>query len=432
MRAFCFSNPCSAVIAVTVLTASAILIVSTGNGAETNRWWKGNLHTHTLWSDGDDYPEMVAAWYKEHDYNFLALSDHNVMLEGERWINARTNKGGNVALEKYIAQFGTHWVMLRMRGELQEVRLKTLAEFRPRFEEAGKFLMIPGEEITDKFNSAPIHINASNLRELIKPQGGKSVADVIQNDINAVMEQRRRTGQAMIPHVNHPNFEWALTAEDMVAVRGERFFEVYNGHPSVHNYGDRNRAGMERLWDILLTRRLAELGLEPLWGTGADDSHGYHKWGVGNNNPGRGWVMVRASELNAEKIVEAMEQGDFYTSSGVLLKDIQRGPKGLRIEIEPETGVTFTTQFIGTRKGYEPKSEPVLDEKGKAMRVTRHYSADIGQVLAEGKGNAAGYSLKGDEIYVRAKVISSKKKENPYAEGEFETAWVQPLVTGVR
>src|SRR5438874_1811301 len=27
------------------------------------RWWKGNLHTHTLWSDGDDYPEMVVDWY---------------------------------------------------------------------------------------------------------------------------------------------------------------------------------------------------------------------------------------------------------------------------------------------------------------------------------------------------------------------------------
>ena len=23
------------------------------------RWWKGNLHTHSLWSDGDDYPETI-------------------------------------------------------------------------------------------------------------------------------------------------------------------------------------------------------------------------------------------------------------------------------------------------------------------------------------------------------------------------------------
>lgn len=51
----------------------------------TARWWKGNLHTHSLWSDGDDYPEMILDWYKAHGYHFAALSDHNTLnhLEGE-------------------------------------------------------------------------------------------------------------------------------------------------------------------------------------------------------------------------------------------------------------------------------------------------------------------------------------------------------------
>ncbi len=39
--------------------------------AEEANWWKGNLHTHTLWSDGDDYPEQIAKWYKDHGYHFL-------------------------------------------------------------------------------------------------------------------------------------------------------------------------------------------------------------------------------------------------------------------------------------------------------------------------------------------------------------------------
>src|SRR5580693_5839579 len=51
-------------------------------------YWKGNLHTHSLWSDGDDFPEMIADWYKSHDYHFLALTDHNVLSDGERWIDA--------------------------------------------------------------------------------------------------------------------------------------------------------------------------------------------------------------------------------------------------------------------------------------------------------------------------------------------------------
>ena len=32
------------------------------------RWWKGNLHTHSFWSDGDDYPEMIVDWYKTAGY----------------------------------------------------------------------------------------------------------------------------------------------------------------------------------------------------------------------------------------------------------------------------------------------------------------------------------------------------------------------------
>ncbi len=40
-------------------------------------WYKGNLHTHTTESDGDAHPEDVVEWYKQHEYDFLVLSDHN-------------------------------------------------------------------------------------------------------------------------------------------------------------------------------------------------------------------------------------------------------------------------------------------------------------------------------------------------------------------
>src|SRR4051812_34941752 len=72
-------------------------------------WWKGNLHTHSLWSDGNDYPEMIINWYRQNGYDFLSLSDHNVTQAGQRWTGANTNRGGSVALERYIKRFGTNW-----------------------------------------------------------------------------------------------------------------------------------------------------------------------------------------------------------------------------------------------------------------------------------------------------------------------------------
>src|SRR6187401_457440 len=44
------------------------------------RWLKGNTHTHTQYSDGDSPPETVVDWYEAHNYDFLFLSDHNILI----------------------------------------------------------------------------------------------------------------------------------------------------------------------------------------------------------------------------------------------------------------------------------------------------------------------------------------------------------------
>ena len=58
-----------------------------------SQWWKGNLHTHSFWSDGDDFPEMIVSWYAENGYNFLTLSDHNILSVGNKWITIPQGNG---------------------------------------------------------------------------------------------------------------------------------------------------------------------------------------------------------------------------------------------------------------------------------------------------------------------------------------------------
>lgn len=393
----------------------------------SGRWWKGNLHAHSFWSDGDDFPEMIVEWCRGQGYDFLAISDHNVLHQSERWLALGTNKVRHAAAEKYVARFGTNWVEQRWEDPKREVRLKKLAEYRPKFEEPGKFLLIEAEEITDKYEALPVHMNAHNIREKIPPQGGKSVLEVMQNNLNAVLAQSRADGQPVLAHLNHPNFGWALTAEDLAAVRGERFFEVYNGHPSVHNQGDPNHASTDLIWDVALALRLSSANAEPLYALAVDDAHHYHRHGVGNSNGGRGWVMVRAQSLTPESLIQAMESGDFYASSGVVLRDVRRSGGKLVVQIQPEPGVKYLTQFIGTPRGFDTKSEPVKGKDGKNLATTRRYSAEVGQVLAEVAGTKASYELKGTELYVRARIISSKDKANPSSAGEKEMAWTQPV-----
>ncbi len=415
------------------------------------RWFKGNTHTHSLWSDGDDYPEMIAGWYKDHGYNFLAISDHNVLEEGTRWFELkppavdkgeRTIKGGGDTLKKYLARFGADWVEQRETGGKKEVRLKPLAEYRTLFEESGRFLMIPSEEITATWKKAktatepemggPVHINVTNPRDFTAPvTGADNALEIIQRTVDAILAQRVKTGQPMFTHINHPNFVWGVTAEELMQVHNEKFFEIYNGHPGVHNEGDATRLSYDQMWDAILTRRLTELKLGVMYGVGVDDSHHYHDIMIGKSNSGRGWIQVRTRRLTPESIIAAMEAGDFYASSGVTLTDVTRADGKLAVEIQAEPGVTYTIQFIGTRQGYDPASQLIPQPEKEAPRKTlphRRYSKDVGAVLEEIKGTKATYTLKGDEIYVRAKIVSSKPKANGSVAGEFETAWTQPLV----
>ncbi|MDB5385153.1 MAG: hypothetical protein JWM11_799 [Planctomycetaceae bacterium] len=397
------------------------------------RWYRGNLHTHSLWSDGDDYPEMIALWYRERNYDFLCYTDHNVLQRSERWIDVEKSAGHRAAYDKLKLLFPLNWVQERTTNGRLEVRLKTFGELSERFDEGGKFLLIQGEEITDKFQKKPVHMNATNLQEQIPPHGGNSVYEVIQNNTNAVIAQRERTGKPIFVHLNHPNFVWGITAEDLARVRGENFFEVYNGHIGVNNAGDSIHASTERLWDIILSKRLSELDLPLMYGLATDDGHNYHHIPSRKSEPGRGWVMVLARDLTPKALIESLEQGLFYASSGVFLERVVSDASGLELEIRAEPDVEYTVEFVGTRLGFDPTSTPVLDKNGNELDVTRQYSADIGKVLAkavlnQSKGSKVSYHFQGNELYVRARITSSKQHPNPSKVGDFQQAWIQPAL----
>lgn len=396
------------------LTAAEASETSPPGGDPPARWWKGNLHTHTLWSDGDTYPELAVDWYAQQGYHFLAISDHNVLAEGQRWIDSAKNRGGAAALEKYRARFGDGWVETREEPSGRQVRLKPFSEYRALFERADQFLLLPAEEISAKFEKAPVHLGAVNLREVLAPVSGDSVLDVMQKNLDAVREQSERTGTAMLAHVNHPNFHYALTADDLARIRGEPFFEVYNGHPGVNNLGDASHPGTERMWDLALALRLTVLGLPVLHGIATDDTHAYHQFGFGKSNPGQGWVVVRACRLTPEHLIRAMEAGDFYASTGVVLEEVRCDGKTLEVRVAPRPGESCTVSFIGTRAvpgGSLPPAEAT------------------GVTLAKVGGPVASYTMQGDELYVRARIDSSLAKPGATVIAQAQQqAWTQPEV----
>lgn len=366
------------------------------------QWFKGNLHTHSYWSDGDEFPEVIMDWYKSNNYQFVALSDHNILAEGDKWVVISEDSIYQNAFRNYLDSYDPDWVNHRMDSGRIHVKLKTHEEYRGRFEEDGKFLIIQSEEITDNFENKPLHMNATNIQVKIDPQGGNSVSEVLQNNIDEVIKQREETGTPMIPHINHPNFGYGISLDDMIALRGERFFEVYNGHPAVRNLGDSVHISTEQMWDLINISYLN--GNQPvMYGLATDDSHHYHVKGSKWSNAGRGWIMVQADSLTPASLIAAMEAGQFYATTGVTLKRLEFNKNKLSVEVAQETGITYTISFIGCRKGL---SEP---EEFKSM-----------------EGTKANFELTDDILFVRCKITSSKLQSNPIENILYEMAWTQP------
>jgi hypothetical protein len=384
------------------LLCLAIAVFGLSCATEPTEWYRGNLHTHTFWSDGDDFPESVVAWYRDAGYDFVAISDHNTLADREKWVEI--TEGRREAYEHYASRFGSD-VSTRERGDTLEVRLATFQEYAGRLAVEGEFLVIQAEELSDGFDGKPLHVNATNLRDRIEPQHGTSVTDVLQRNIDAVLAQRDSIGVPIMAHVNHPNFVWAVSPDDLVPLVGEHFFEVYNGHPLVHNYGEGERPGTEAMWDYVNARRLAS-NRPLLYGLAVDDAHNYFDVRVGKANPGRGWVMVKADALSPDALIPAMERGDFYASSGVSLAELEVSGDRIRVLIEPEDGVAYETVFLGVRRS---------DASGATTEFARV------------SGPEASYEFDRTELFVRATILSTRLMDNPFVDGETEKAWTQPV-----
>lgn len=338
-----------------LLFSSSILLANLSFAAT---WHKGNTHVHTkLCGHADSTPEVVAQWYHDHGYNFLILSEHN----------------------KYI----------------DPTTVKLLGEIRD------DFLLIPGEEVT-----GPVHSTAMNVSRLVPWDfKDKNRTKVVQWQV----EQTKEAGGITI--LNHPNAPLIRPAE-LYPVKDLYLFELYNAHPMTKNFGDAHRPSTSSLWNALLDKGMT------IYGVASDDSHKFAKWDEKYDNPGRGWVMVRSDELSSDAITLAMNKGEFYSSSGVILKKVIVGKNRIEVQVdEKETSRELASKFLFGRSVKKGKPGTFIEFIGPG-----------GEVVETISGNEA--TRVAIEDYMRCMVTHRVKKEDGSLREYY--AWTQPVFTDGR
>ncbi len=99
---------------------------------------------------------------------------------------------------------------------------------------------------------------------------------------------------------------------------------------------------MVEVWDMLLTE-----GKE-IYGIAVDDAHHFQgEFGPDRANPGRGWISVRADALDPAALMDGLEAGHFYASTGVGLAGIEVEPQRITIRLDVDRDFRYTTSFIG-------------------------------------------------------------------------------------
>jgi hypothetical protein len=330
------------------ILALAFMIVSAGPVPAEG--FQGNTHAHTINSDGDSTPDAVVRWYREHGYDFLFITDHGMI----------TN------VEPLNALFGSD----------------------------GEFLVLSGEEVTSNSKSPElyVHVNALGPKSKIAAQKGTNARDTLQMDLDAI------AAGGGLAQINHPNFFWQLTADDIASVKGARLLEIMNMHPIVNSLGAGPVApSAEEIWDQVLSRGMV------IWGVASDDMHQLKESGSSTAGtagqgavPGRGWIVVRAEHLKVEEIMAAIEKGDFYASTGVALKDYQANSKQITIQVQ-------------SREAYQ--------EKYRVEFIGNH-----GKTLQDTTAESSVYQIKGNEGYIRGRITNSNG----------QAAWTQPVFTDGR
>lgn len=233
----------------------------------TGAFYKGNLHMHSVISDGKLTADQLKEAYKKQGYHFVVFSEHNVCS-----CYTDMNEANFITIQGFENEFsitGDEWRVYHL-------------------------IAIPGPKELRARATKPLYAHMERIA-IPKLEGIASVQRFID-------DLRARGYMVMF---NHP--QWSVIEYDeILPLEGLFAVEVYNHCGEVIE----NMGRGDICWDALLRR-----GMQ-IWGTATDDNHNDYPLDAPLNDSFGGWVCVKARSLSEEDICQALYEGSFYASQG--------------------------------------------------------------------------------------------------------------------
>ncbi len=286
------------------------LIPNSGN------FYKTCLHVHSTLSDGQLTPSEIKELYKMNGYSVIAITDHQAMLPHPE-LNDKdflTITAAEVAKNKGLYNFSPsfHFNLYAKNSNSCTYPYFDPNSPWPRIEHIKNFY---NEEMK---NFKPSYFSYS------------------KDDFNKVIEACNKEG--FLVCFNHPK-NGLQHYRDWGGIKGLFGMECYNRAGEEEGY----RETMEPI-DSLLTE-----GERKVYPIASDDAHS-------KETCCHGYIMVKADALEYSKIINALENGDFYASTGIHIKELYIKEQTLHIELYG-TGADECTVRASIRFNKTVKSE---------------------------------------------------------------------------
>jgi predicted metal-dependent phosphoesterase TrpH len=261
------------------------------------KWFRGSLHTHTTQSDGKLSPAENMRWHAAHGYDFVGITDHNVVTDPLKFVN-------NPPL-----------------------------------------LALPSVEISARRGTVDYHVIGVGVSSMPIERGRDP-----QETIDAV------NAAGGVCFIAHPYWH-DHTFEDLLALREHIGIEIFNtgcwleinkGHSLVH-------------WDAVLRRG------QYVWGFATDDSHFRYP------DHGRGWIRVRAENLNPRSILNALRKGWFYSTMGPEIYDVQLTGRQVTVHCSPARTIFLIGDVWRCPPAAQAWANEPITEATFTMHQDQHY-----------------------------------------------------------
>ena len=249
---------------------------------EEGSFYKANLHSHSIFSDGKNTPEEMRDYYKSHGYQILSLTDHDVLLD-----HTHLNQEDFLMFTGY--EYGIAEDVSCYATTCRTVEFNIY----PRDPHNLKQVCFDPSVLT----FAPEDVK-KNIQHIGDPVKQEFTAEFFQKVIDAAKANDSLIG------INHPVYS-LLDAEIIGNMKGLDFLEIVNQGSCLNGEDDNHY-----LYDQLLRKGY------PLSITASDDRHSTSI--IDYPDDPRPWAatMIKAKSLTHGDVYAALEKGDMYTTQG--------------------------------------------------------------------------------------------------------------------